>query len=62
MNELGLWGSGRNGSPASGIPSTRFYRYLVRDKTIDQSSQVWAADVAQIPMQQGYLYLVAIID
>ena len=46
MNELGLWGSGRNGSPASGTPSTRFYPYLVRDKTIDQSSQVSAADVA----------------
>src|SRR5205814_6129193 len=36
--------------------------YLLRGKTIDQPNQVWAADVTYIPMQQGFLYLVAIID
>ena len=38
------------------------YPYLLRGKTIDQANQVWAADVTYIPMQQGFLYLVAIID
>jgi transposase InsO family protein len=28
----------------------------------DQPNQVWAADITYIPMQQGFLYLVAIID
>src|SRR5437660_3937100 len=40
----------------------KVYPYLLRGKTIDQPNQVWAADVTYIPMQQGFLYLVAIID
>ena len=31
-------------------------------KTIDRANQVWAADFTYIPMRQGFLYLVAIID
>ena len=38
------------------------YPYLLRGKTINQPNQVWAADVTYIPMRQGFLYLVAIID
>ncbi|MDF0717485.1 hypothetical protein PY092_15075 [Muricauda sp. 334s03] len=34
------------------------YPHLLRNLTIERSNQVWAT----IPMQQGYLYLVAIID
>jgi hypothetical protein len=36
--------SHRSGTPASGIPSHKVYPYLLRGKTIDQPSQVWAAD------------------
>src|SRR5207248_3741249 len=43
-------------------PEHKVYPYLLRGKTIDQPNQVWAADVTYIPMQQGFLYLVAIID
>src|ERR1700761_4129108 len=44
------------------IPSTRFYLYLLRDRTIDQPNQVWASDITYIPLRRGFFYLVAIID
>ena len=40
----------------------KIYPYLLRGKTIDRANQVWAADITYIPMRQGFLYLVAIID
>src|ERR1700719_2465180 len=40
----------------------KVYPYLLRGKTIDRANQVWAADITYIPMRQGFLYLVAIID
>jgi putative transposase len=43
-------------------PEHKIYPYLLRDKTIDQPNQVWATDITYIPMRQGFLYLVAIID
>src|SRR5580704_338706 len=43
-------------------PEHKVYPYLLRGRTIDQPNQVWAADITYIPMQQGFLYLVAIID
>ena len=43
-------------------PEHKIYPYLLRDRTIDQPNQVWATDITYIPMRQGFLYLVAIID
>lgn len=40
----------------------KVYPYLLKDLTIDQPDQVWCADVTFIPMEQGHLYLVAIMD
>src|SRR5207249_9451700 len=40
----------------------KVYPYLLRHLTIDQPNQVWCADVTYIPMQRGFLYLVAIMD
>lgn len=38
------------------------YPYLLRDLPITRSNQVWCADITYIPMQKGFLYLVAIMD
>lgn len=38
------------------------YPYLLRNITIERINQVWASDITYIPMQKGFLYLVAIID
>jgi putative transposase len=40
----------------------RIYPYLLRDLCIDRSHQVWATDITYVPMQTGYMYLMAIID
>jgi len=43
-------------------PEHRIYPYLLRHMTIDRPNQVWCADITYIPMQRGFLYLVAIMD
>jgi putative transposase len=36
--------------------------YLLRHLKIETINQVWATDITYIPMQRGFLYLVAVID
>jgi len=43
-------------------PAHRIYPYLLRNTVIDRSNQVWCADITYIPVQHGFLYLVAIMD
>ena len=43
-------------------PSHRVYPYLLKGMTIDRPNQVWCADITYIPVQRGFLYLVAIMD
>ena len=43
-------------------PAHRIYPYLLRDLVIDRPNQVWCADITYIPVQRGFLYLVAIMD
>lgn len=43
-------------------PEHKKYPYLLRNMTIDHPNQVWAADITYIRMQQGFIYLVAVMD
>jgi putative transposase len=43
-------------------PDHRIYPYLLRKMVIDRPNQVWCADITYIPVQHGFLYLVAIMD
>ena len=43
-------------------PGHKIYPYLLRGVSITEPNHVWASDVTYIPMAQGFLYLVAIID
>jgi putative transposase len=43
-------------------PEHKIYPYLLRDMTIDRPNQAWCTDITFIPMQRGFLYLVAIMD
>lgn len=43
-------------------PQHKIYPYLLRELTIDRPNQVWCVDITYIPMQRGFLYLVAIMD
>ncbi len=40
----------------------RVYPYLLRDLAICHPNQVWSADITYIPLQRGFMYLVAVID
>jgi len=44
-----------------GHPSERF-PCLVDVSTVTAVDQVWANDITYIPLQKGFLYLVAIVD
>ncbi len=43
-------------------PAHKVYPYLLKDMAIDQPNQVWSADITYIPMNQGHMYLVAVMD
>ena len=43
-------------------PAHRIYPYLLKRMKIDRPNQVWCADITYIPVQRGFLYLVAIMD
>ena len=43
-------------------PTHRIYPYLLKGIEIDRPNQVWCADITYIPVQRGFLYLVAIMD
>ena len=38
------------------------YPYLLRGLDITRPNQVWACDITYVPVQQGYLYLTAVLD
>ena len=43
-------------------PEHKIYPYLLNGMKIDKPNQVWCTDISYIPMQRGFLYLVAILD
>jgi putative transposase len=40
----------------------RIYPYLLRGMTIERPDQVWSADITDVPMASGFMYLAATID
>jgi len=40
----------------------RIYPYLLRGVLIDRPNQVWSTDITYIPIANGFMYLVAVID
>jgi len=43
-------------------PGHKIYPYLLRGLAISEPNHVWASDITYIPMANGFLYLVAVID
>ncbi len=44
-----------------GAPA-RKYPYLLRGMTVERSNQVWSTDITYVPMANGFMYLVAVMD
>lgn len=40
----------------------KVYPYLLKGLKVERPNQVWATDITYIPMEKGYMYLMAIID
>jgi putative transposase len=38
------------------------YPYLLKDVEVNGPNQVWCSDITYIPMQHGFMYLVAVMD
>ena len=50
--------------PSTSIPDKqhRKYPYLLRESAVSNPDEVWAADITYIPMYEGHVYLVVIMD
>jgi putative transposase len=40
----------------------KIWPYLLRERKIDRSNQVWALDTTCVPMARGFVYLTAVLD
>lgn len=62
MTKLGLWAI--TPKPDTSKPSKEHvkYPYLLRNLVIERPNHVWACDITYIPMQKGFMYLMAVMD
>ena len=59
MGLEGIYPKRRTTKPGVGH---RVYPYLLRGMKIERPMQVWSIDITYVPMAEGYMYLVAIMD
>jgi len=62
MRLMGIEALYRKKSTSRRNPEHLVYPYLLRDLTIERPNHVWATDITYIPMEQGFLYLIAVLD
>lgn len=62
MQRMGLQAIYPRPRRATADASHRVYPYLLRDRVIDQPDQVWASDITYLPLRDGFVYLVAVMD
>jgi putative transposase len=62
MRKMGITAIYRRANTSRRHPRHAIYPYLLRKLQVDRPNQVWATDVTYIPMERGFVYLVAVID
>ena len=62
MRLMGLEAIYRKPRTSDPNPEHRVYPYLLKGLAITRANHVWCADITYIPVQRGFLYLVAIMD
>lgn len=40
----------------------RVYPYLLRELSVERPNQLWSTDITYVPLEQGFLYLTAVLD
>lgn len=54
-----IYPKARTSDPEAGH---RIYRYLLKGLDISGPDQVWCSDITYVPLQTGFMYLVAVMD
>ena len=62
MRVMGLRAIYRRPRTSRPVPGVRVYPYLLGKAEITRPNQVWAADITYLPMERGFVYLVAVMD
>ena len=62
MGIMGLQAIYKEPNTSKKHPKHRIYPYLLRKLPITRTNQVWCRDITYIPVKNGFLYLVAIMD
>jgi len=62
MKLMGLQAIYKGPNTSKKHPQHRIYPYLLRKLAITRPNQVWCSDITYIPVKNGFLYLVAIMD
>jgi len=62
MGIIGLQAFYKGPNTSKKHPEHRIYPYLLRKLPITRPNQVWCSDITYIPVKNGFLYLVAIMD
>jgi putative transposase len=62
MRVMGIEALAPRPGTSKAAPGHKIYPYLLRGLAITEPNHVWACDITYIPMANGFLYLVAIMD
>ena len=62
MRAMGIAGVAPRHSTSHPAPSHTIYPYLLRNLSVNRPNQAWCADITYIPLQKGFMYLVAVMD
>lgn len=62
MQKMGIQAIYPKPSLSKGHPKHKIYPYLLRGLSISRPNQVWSTDITYIPMHNGFMYLVAVMD
>lgn len=62
MRQMGLAAIAPGPSTSRPAPGHKRYPYLLRDVVSDRPNQVWSSDITYVPLQGGFLFLVAVLD
>jgi len=62
MRKMGIMAIYQKPNTSKSHPEHLVYPYLLRGLSITRANQVWCSDITYIPMERGFLYLVAVMD
>jgi putative transposase len=62
MREMGIFAMVPGSNTSKPAPQNQIYPYLLRNVTAEHPNHIWGIDITYIRLQQGWLYLTAVLD